>query len=562
MLSARELALEKNPQRDRLGQPADHLHPRHRRGDGAGQRGRREGQPQLIIREPAARSRPRARRRSPSRGSTSASAPATTSSSAPSRPSSTTRSARPRAPAATGDRRPRWTGTTGDPPRHDPLAAPVRAALPRPQPADQRPGDRRQPAPLPSLAGRSAAAHRAVPALRQGPVPRRRRRRPAGLHPGRLHDRATGSRTPSRSTRRDRSPSTGLGRRPFNYIRNSVKIVEDAYDGDDDASTSPTRTTRSSGPTRAIFPTLFKPLDEMPGRPPAAPAGPRGAVQRPDPDVRALPRRRTRRRSTTTRTCGPCRRAPTSTQSLPNEAYYVVMRMPGEPDAGVPAPPADGPEHPAEHDRLGGRPERDQPTTAPSASTSSRQNTSVLGPDQIEAQIDADPIISAQITLWNQSGSKVIRGNLIVVPVRDSLHLPPAGLPPVDEQRQFPAVPADRRRVVDRRSSGATRCSEALDLLLAGGGGGPGPTPIPTPTPDPGPAAGADALAAAPADARRPATSPALVAYANQHFELAQAALRDGDFATYGQEMAGPGGACGSWTRWSSSARPRDFRRR
>jgi hypothetical protein len=35
-----------------------------------------------------------------------------------------------------------------------------------------------------------------------------------------------------------------------------------------------------------------------------------------------------------------------------------------------------------------------------------------------------------------------------------------------------------------------------------------------------------------------PADVPGLVAYANEHFELAQAALRDGDFATYGEEIA------------------------
>ncbi len=40
MLSARELAPEQQPARRHVGQPADHVHPRHRRGDGAGQRRR------------------------------------------------------------------------------------------------------------------------------------------------------------------------------------------------------------------------------------------------------------------------------------------------------------------------------------------------------------------------------------------------------------------------------------------------------------------------------------------------------------------------------------------
>src|SRR5205814_4530152 len=45
----------------------------------------------------------------------------------------------------------------------------------------------------------------------------------------------------------------------------------------------------------------------------------------------------------------------------------------------------------------------------------------VYGPRQIEARIDQDPIISQQLTLWNQSGSKVLRGNLLTVPISDTV---------------------------------------------------------------------------------------------------------------------------------------------
>lgn len=45
----------------------------------------------------------------------------------------------------------------------------------------------------------------------------------------------------------------------------------------------------------------------------------------------------------------------------------------------------------------------------------------VFGPMQVESRINQDPVISAQLTLWNQEGSQVIRGNLIVVPVEQSL---------------------------------------------------------------------------------------------------------------------------------------------
>jgi uncharacterized protein len=45
----------------------------------------------------------------------------------------------------------------------------------------------------------------------------------------------------------------------------------------------------------------------------------------------------------------------------------------------------------------------------------------IFGPRQIEARIDQEPQISQQFTLWNQSGSKVIRGDLLVIPIEQSL---------------------------------------------------------------------------------------------------------------------------------------------
>ena len=113
--------------------------------------------------------------------------------------------------------------------------------------------------------------------------------------------------------------------------------------------------------------------------------------------------------------------------------------------------------------------------------------TSVFGPAQIEAQIDADPEISAQFTLWSQSGSNVIRGNLIVVPVGESLDLPPAGLSPGDE-RQVPGLPEDHRRVADDRRLGrhapaGTRLSYFATRAVAPARRHRRRPPGPTPTP-------------------------------------------------------------------------------
>jgi uncharacterized membrane protein (UPF0182 family) len=161
-------------------------------------------------------------------------------------------------------------------------------------------------------------------------------------------------------------------------------------------------------------------------------------------------------------------------------------------------------------------------------------DTTVFGPAQIEARIDQDPQISAQFTLWNQSGSRVIRGNLIVVPVGDSLLY----LQPVYLQSTASSFPEFQRIIVASATKivWAPTLAESLQLLLQVQGT-PSPTPTPTPGPSPsGPAATPSPTPSGPAGL--PADVPGLIAYANQHFELAQQALRNGDFATYGREIA------------------------
>lgn len=45
----------------------------------------------------------------------------------------------------------------------------------------------------------------------------------------------------------------------------------------------------------------------------------------------------------------------------------------------------------------------------------------IYGPEQIEALINQDPIISQQISLWNREGSKAVQGNLLIIPIEQSL---------------------------------------------------------------------------------------------------------------------------------------------
>jgi hypothetical protein len=63
----------------------------------------------------------------------------------------------------------------------------------------------------------------------------------------------------------------------------------------------------------------------------------------------------------------------------------------------------------------------------------------IYGPAQIEARIDQDTTISQQLSLWNQTGSRVIRGNLLVIPIEDTvLYVEPLYLSA--ESRQLPEL--------------------------------------------------------------------------------------------------------------------------
>ena len=49
------------------------------------------------------------------------------------------------------------------------------------------------------------------------------------------------------------------------------------------------------------------------------------------------------------------------------------------------------------------------------------KQTVIFGPRQIAARISQDQVIAPQITLWNQQGSEVIQGTLLVIPIEESL---------------------------------------------------------------------------------------------------------------------------------------------
>src|SRR5437016_10733054 len=88
----------------------------------------------------------------------------------------------------------------------------------------------------------------------------------------------------------------------------------------------------------------------------------------------------------------------------------------------------------------------------------------VDGPLQMQARIDQNSQLSSQLTLWNQQGSKVIRGNLLVIPLNDTILF----AEPIYLQAERSPMPELRLVVLatqDRLAYG-TRFPEALTQLL------------------------------------------------------------------------------------------------
>ncbi len=135
------------------------------------------------------------------------------------------------------------------------------------------------------------------------------------------------------------------------------------------------------------------------------------------------------------------------------------------------------------------------------------------GPLQIEARIDQDPLISQQLSLWNQRGSRVLRGNLLVIPIKDTfLYVEPLYLEA--ESGQLPEL---KRIIVayDDRVAMTPTLEESLLQVLNGGTASPSaPTPAPT------------------------GNLETLAAQAWEHYQAAQACLTAGDWACYGREQA------------------------
>jgi uncharacterized membrane protein (UPF0182 family) len=162
------------------------------------------------------------------------------------------------------------------------------------------------------------------------------------------------------------------------------------------------------------------------------------------------------------------------------------------------------------------------------------KDTLYFGPKQVESRISQDPVISAQLALWNQQGTNVIRGNLIVIPIGDTLLY----VEPLYLQAASGRIPELQRVVV--ATADRVVMAENLGLALAELVGR-----------DVLVEAGLSELIAADGDLSTVAdagtiddgsaisevTLELLIAQANEHYETALTRQRAGDWAGYGEAM-------------------------
>ena len=324
----------------------------------------------------------------------------------------------------------------------------------------------------------------------------------------------------------NRYPYAAPATTEINYIRNAVKIVIDAYDGAvsfylADPEDPIART------LQAIFPELLHPLDEM------------------SDDLRRHIRYPEGLFSLQTLIY--------STYHMTNQAvfynredqwdvpvvdgeqmqpYYTIMRLPGEPRAEfiqmLPFTPR-GKNNMAAW--MVARSDGDQ--YGKMLVFQFPKQKVIFGPSQIVARINQDQDISPQLTLWNQQGSEVIQGTLLVIPIEEALLY----IRPLYLRASGGRIPELKRVIVAYQNQ--IVMEETLDQALGrlfGSRQGPAPGALPAG------AVVAELDVPQPTDAAAQVTAPAnaeplAAQQASEHYRRALQAQRDGNWALYGQEI-------------------------
>jgi uncharacterized protein len=304
--------------------------------------------------------------------------------------------------------------------------------------------------------------------------------------------------------------------RGLNYIRNSVKATVDAFDGKvvfyiADPSDPLIRTWARA------FPGLFTPMDRMPEdlRPHvrypedlfSLQARMYGTYHMQDPqvfynkeDLWNIPR------------------MTQDGRDHEMEPYFTIMRLPGEKREEFTLLTGF---NPARRDNMIAiiAARADAPNYGSLIVYTFPKQKLVYGPRQIDARVNQDPVISAAFSLWNQQGSRVLRGSLLAIPIEESLIY----VQPIYLSAEQGALPELRRVIVAFGNQIAMEPTLEQSLQRIFGGRVRGDEAAPARTADGKPA---------------PALTGAVMGLAQKAWEAwqrGQDAIKRGDWAAYGQ---------------------------
>lgn len=298
-----------------------------------------------------------------------------------------------------------------------------------------------------------------------------------------------------------------------NYIRNSVKIVCDAYTGEMNFyladENDPLIKTYAS-----IFPGIYKPISEMP-------EGLRNHIRYPEDLFSIQAQMYTTFHMTdpsvfyTKEDAWVIPNQLVGDKKGPVEPYYLLMRLPGEKNPEymlmLPFTPK------SRLNMIGWMGVRMDGENYGKALvyTFPKQET-VFGPEQIDARINQDTMISQQLTLWNQSGSRVYHGGLLVVPLNTSiLYIEPLYLQAANSQ-----LPELKRVIVGfgDKIVMETSLQEALVKLF-------------------GQEAKSSVSQTVTSPENQPTSVKELVKLARQYYDTAMQMLKEGNWAAYGENI-------------------------
>jgi uncharacterized membrane protein (UPF0182 family) len=256
-----------------------------------------------------------------------------------------------------------------------------------------------------------------------------------------------------------------LKNKKLNYIRNSVKVTIDAYNGNvcfyivDE--TDPLIKTYSS-----IFPDLFKPFDDMPSDLKKHIRYPKDLFEIQvnayttyhmedvqvfynQEDLWQIP----------DELYGDARQA--------MKPYYIIMKLPGEEKEEfllmLPFTPS------KKDNMIGWLSARsDLPDYGNLLVYKLPKEKLVYGPMQIEARVDQQTEISRELSLWGQRGSRVIRGNLLAIPISDSfIYVEPVYLEAKQEESETPSTTASKPSPFRKSQRGGAGVSPLVEKSRA-----------------------------------------------------------------------------------------------